>query len=88
MIIPSTPMKRVSRPTRIALSAISTSANASPSAPGSPSSEANTVRPLVATSVASSTVRLPSRKSLIALLVPYADSTVASAWSTPAISGR
>ncbi len=55
VMMPSTPMKRVSRPTRIAFSAIITSASASPSAPGNPSSEANTPSPDALTSSAAST---------------------------------
>ena len=68
-MIPSTPMKRVSRPTRIAFRLIITSASASPSAPGRPSSWAKTPRPVVAMSWAASTDFEPARKSLIALFV-------------------
>ena len=80
-------MKRVSRPTRIALRLISTSDSASPSAPGRPSSEAKTPRPLAVTSWAASTVRELARKSLMAALVANDDITLASACSEPAING-
>ncbi len=75
-MIPSTPMKRVSRPARMAFIATKTSESARPSAPGSPSSDANRLTPPVLMSLAASTVCRPSRKSLIAALVPNAARTV------------
>ena len=88
VIMPSTPMKRVSRPTRIALSAIRTSASARASAPGRPRICANTARPLAPMSSAASTVRGPSRNVEIAELVANEETIVEMPCRTPPTIGR
>ena len=88
-MMPSTPMKRVSRPTRIALSETKTTARASPSAPGSPSSCANSVSPLVAMSSAASTVRCAVEERVDRdVRAERRERCVEIPCSAPAISGR
>ncbi len=83
---PSTPMKRVSSPTRMPLRQITTHARPSASearpiawVPGMPISCAATSRLELPMSSARSTVRAPSRKSVISADVPSVNSTVATA---------
>ena len=88
VIIPSTPMKRVSSPLRMAFSAVSTIPIASASRPGRLRSCAVTSRPLWVISSASATVRGLSRKFFTARIVARVESTVASAERTAPMIGR
>ena len=92
-MMPSTPMKRVSRPTRIALRQITTqprpsASEASPIAwvPGIPISCAVISRDELPMSAARSTVRGPSRNVPISDEVPRVNMIVAIAPSTPPAS--
>ena len=89
VIMPSTPMKRVSRPTRIAFSAIRTSASASAERARQPEQLGEDAEPARADVPAASTVRGPSRKSLIASSCANAESDGGDApAATPATIGR